>query len=81
MTIIKRRTSKSSIEELANKLSDRPYGNKNNSQEDDSLLRTTITLPTSMLYKLEDLAQKNKREKKDLKSVSALIRHCIEKYL
>jgi hypothetical protein len=78
MTIIKRRAAPS-IEELANELSDRPYGDKSTIQE-DSLSRTTITLPTSMLHKLEDLAQKNKREKKKLKSVSALIRHYIEKH-
>jgi len=80
MTVIKRRSPPlKSIEELANELSDKPYGDT--ALEEDILARTTISLPSSLLYKLEDLAKRNKREKKAPRSVSALIRHYIEKNL
>lgn len=46
------------IENLANELADKPYG-----QTQDSLARTTITLPASVLLKLEDMARDNKRKK------------------
>jgi hypothetical protein len=81
MTIIKRRSrSSDSIEKLADELADKPYGSKVIEVGDD-LSRTTISLPSSILFKLEDMAKINKREKKPLKSVSAIIRYCIEKYL
>jgi len=53
---IKKRTSMDShsqaIENLANELADRPYGKTN---YDNSITRTTITLPASVLYQLEDM--------------------------
>lgn len=64
------------IENLAKELADKPYG-----QQQNSLARTTITLPSSVLLKLEDMARSNKRKQGDLKSVSAIIRDCIEKHL
>ena len=81
MTIIKRRLhSSDSIEKLANELADKPYGSKLIEMSND-LSRTTISLPSSILFKLEDMAKINKREKKPLKSVSAIIRSYIEKNL
>jgi hypothetical protein len=81
MTIIKRRShSSDSIEKLANELADKPYGSKLIEMSND-LSRTTISLPSSILFKLEDMAKINKREKKPLKSVSAIIRSYIEKNL
>jgi len=81
MTIIKRRSrSSDSIEKLADELADKPYGGEVIEVGDD-LSRTTISLPTSILFKLEDMAKINKREKKPLKSVSAIIRYYIEKNL
>jgi hypothetical protein len=79
MTIKKRIPTvinKKAIENLANELADKPYG-----QSYDTLARTTITLPTSVLLKLEDIARDNKRRKNSLKSVSAIIRDCIERCL
>ncbi len=79
MTIKKRIPTvinKKAIENLANELADKPYG-----QAYDTLARTTITLPTSVLLKLEDIARDNKRKKNSLKSVSAIIRDCIERCL
>ena len=80
MTIKKRTITSSSsiIESLANELADKPYGQK---KFQDSLTRTTISLPSSILLKLEDMARTNKRGENDLKSVSAIIRYCIEKTL
>ena len=79
MTIKKRTPTvidKKAIENLANELADKPYG-----QTYDILARTTITLPASILLKLEDIARDNKRRKNNLKSVSAIVRDCIEKCL
>lgn len=79
MTIKKRvhgSIDKVAIENLANELADKPYGTKS-----DSLARTTISLPESVLHKLEDMALNNRRKDVGLKSVSAIIRHCIEKSL
>jgi hypothetical protein len=69
---------KISIESLANELADRPYGSES---EEEVLVRTTISLPQSLLFKLEDLAKRNKRKKEDLRSVSAIMRYCIDKCL
>lgn len=66
------------IESLARDLADKPYGQQNNS---DAIVRTTITLPESLLFKLEDMATRNKRQKGGLKSVSAIIRDCVKKSL
>lgn len=82
MAIKKRDNStdkKKAIENLANELADRPYGMKE--EDNDELVRTTITLSKSLLFKLEDLAKNNKRKKEDLRSVSAIIRYCIDKSL
>ena len=79
MTIKKRISNvidKKAIESLANELADKPYG-----QAYDTLSRTTITLPASVLLKLEDIARDNKRKKNSLKSVSAIVRDCIAKCL
>lgn len=77
---IKKRSNdnKLAIEALANELSDKPYGEK---KQEYSLARTTITLPSSLLFHLEDMAKHNKRKKNELRSVSAIIRNCIEKNL
>jgi hypothetical protein len=78
---IKKRTSANldnPIENLANELADKPYGQKQNYE---NIVRTTITLPASVLFKLEDIARSNKREKDSLKSVSAVVRYCIKNCL
>lgn len=79
---IKKRISvvgnQSAIESLANELADKPYGED---KKNDFTVRTTISLPSSVLFALEDLAKVNKRNKNDLKSVSAIIRNCINNTL
>ena len=69
---------KSSIESLAEELADKPFGQRG--VEDTSLKRTSISLPSSLLRKIEDNAIQNKRNNNELKSVSAIVRFCIEKY-
>lgn len=66
------------IENLANELADRPYGKID---QDNTITRTTITLPTSVFFQLEDMAKLNKRKKDNLRSVSAIIRNCIKETL
>ena len=80
MTIKKRNyiSQNNAIKCLADELADKPYDE--NKDLNNNIIRTTITLPASMLHKLEDYALKNKRENKDLKSVSAIIRYSITKY-
>ena len=70
--------NKNAIENLADELADKPYGED---KKNDSTVRTTISLPSSVLFALEDLAKVNKRNKNGLKSVSAIIRNCINKTL
>lgn len=48
-------------------------------KETQELARTTISLPASMLEKLEDLARANKRAKAPNRTVSAIIRDALEK--
>lgn len=67
---------------LAKRLADKPYGSTENTlKEPEKQSRTTISLNESMLVALEDMALKNKREGKDPKSVSAIVRDALEKYL
>lgn len=78
MAIKKRpnKIDKTDIDNLANELADKPYG-----QRYDTIVRTSISLPSSVLFKLEDLALTNKRKGENLRSVSAIIRDCIAKSL
>lgn len=79
MVIKKRNNSnQKKIEDLAKELADKPYGEE---KKEDVLVRTTITLPSSVLFTLEDMAKDNKRNRNNLRSVSAIIRNCIEKTL
>lgn len=67
---------------LAKRLADKHYGSTENTlQEPEKQSRITISLNKSMLVKLEDMALKNKREGRDPKSVSAIVREALEKYL
>lgn len=67
---------------LAKRLADKPYGSTENTlQEPEKQSRTTISLNESMLVTLEDMALKNKREGRDPKSVSAIVREALDIYL
>jgi hypothetical protein len=60
------------IENIANKMADRTYG-----EEKDYQARTTIALPKSLLSELELKAFQNKQAGINPKSVSALIRESL----
>ncbi|EBT9030011.1 CopG family transcriptional regulator, partial [Salmonella enterica] len=49
--------------------------------EPEKQCRTTISLGESMLVTIEDLALRNKRNGKDPKNVSAIVRVALEQYL
>lgn len=72
-------------DELAQRLADKPYGDPAKSVPDKEVpekqCRTTISLHESMLLQVEDLALKNKRNGKDPKNVSAIVREALELYL
>ncbi|MBS0970708.1 hypothetical protein CYR40_18320 [Chimaeribacter arupi] len=76
---VRQNVSASDADALARKLADRPYGEEK--KEEDVVARTTISLPKSLLIKLEDVALDNKRAGREPKSVSALIRLATEQYL
>ncbi|MBS0854410.1 CopG family transcriptional regulator [Enterobacter sp. JGM127] len=66
-------------EELAQRLADKPYGTPEK-PEPDKQRRTTISLSESMLVKVEDIALRNKRNGKEPKNVSAIVREALELY-
>lgn len=70
-------------EALAKKLADKPYGDRDKQVEaaPEPVSRTTISLPASLLRQLEDLAYSNKREGRELRNVSAIVREALNQYL
>lgn len=66
-------------EALAQRLADKPYGALEK-PEPEKQCRTTISLGESMLVKVEDIALRNKRNGKDPKNVSAIVREALELY-
>ena len=76
----RRPVSDQDINRLADDLADKAYGEQKKAN-DDPLVRTSITIPQSMLFALEDAAVKNKRNGDELKSVSAIVRAAVETYL
>ncbi|MCX8247172.1 CopG family transcriptional regulator [Escherichia coli] len=65
-------------EALAQRLADKPYARQNRTRK---TMSTTISLGESMLVTIEDLALRNKRNGKDPKNVSAIVRVALEQYL
>ena len=72
--------SEKDVSRLAKELADKAYGDEKK-VSDDPLVRTSITIPQSMLNNLEDTALKNKRKGADLKSVSAIVRAAVDAYI
>lgn len=63
---------------LADQLADKPYGSEPKVR--DTLRRTSISLPESMLHRCEELAFDNKRSGKHPRSVSAIILEALNRY-
>lgn len=81
MAIKKREANIADVEKLAKELADKPYGEEANSNEDERLVRTSLSLPATMHETLEDMAIQNKRAGRELRTVSAIVREAIENYL
>lgn len=81
--IRKRNFSEVDAENLANELADKPYGKskKNTDKIQDEFTRTSISIPLSMLEELENLALRNKRSGKNLKTVSAIVRAAVYNFI
>ena len=82
--VIKRRTNISEqAAELADEVANRIYGvpkEKHETQSEDFVV-TSISIPRSMLHKLEDKALTNKRKGIEPKNTSALIRFAVKQLL
>ncbi|MBT6455732.1 MAG: hypothetical protein HOK37_09355 [Gammaproteobacteria bacterium] len=80
MGIKKRAPNRDVVDKLANELADKPYGEKPE-RKDEQIVRTSLSLPASMQGALEDLAIKNKRSGRELRTVSAIVREAVDEYL
>ncbi|MCZ4283137.1 hypothetical protein O4H49_20300 [Kiloniella laminariae] len=82
---IKTRTSKpsnKSVDELADKLADKPYGKVSTSSYDkSSYVRRTITLPPEMSETLEDYTRDNKRAGLEPKTMTGLVELALREYM
>ena len=63
---------------LADSLADKPYGGVKPVAEAKAQ-NVSISLPPSLIIKLQDSAMSNKRSGSDLKTVSAIIKDALEK--
>lgn len=78
----KQKVTPQQAELLADQLADKPYGEKKQANTfQDEIVRTSISLPKSLLETLEDLTRHNKRQGIEPKTVSAIIRESLEFYL
>lgn len=71
------------INDLIDQLADKPYGEPakrgpGRPRRVPKATPLTISLPDTMIERIEDVALKNKRKKKDLRTVSAIIRDALE---
>lgn len=64
-------------EKLAQQLADKPYGGVKDAEQKAQAM--SISLPPSMIEKLQDTALANKRGGGDLKTVSAIVRDALER--
>lgn len=73
------------IERLAQSLADKPYGEQASSPsqvkmpDSEKAKPIAISLPPSLIEKIQDQAVANKRAGLDLKTVSAIVRDALEK--
>jgi hypothetical protein len=75
----RKKVNPADVEALANQLADKSYGDEK--EPIDEIVRTSISLPKSLLQKIEDLAMVNKREGKGHKNISAIVRAGLDLYL
>lgn len=79
---LKHRATAEQAEMLAEQLSDKPYGREKQLADlQQETVRTSISLPKTLLETLEDLTRHNKRRGIGPKTVSAIVRESLEKHL
>lgn len=76
----KKPVTQEQADSVADALADKPYGNPAVS-DGDKVVRTSISLPSSLLDAAEDFALANKRTGVEPKSTSAVIRVALQKYI
>ena len=82
MAIKKRLKITQQADRLADELADKAYGTEITPEDtDDQFVVTSISIPQSMLYQLEDIALRNKRSGSGPKNISALIREALKQLL
>lgn len=70
------------IEKFVNEMADKPYGHEPKSPPaKDEMMPVSITIPRSLRDKLDNMALKNKHEKGELRTVSAIVRAALEDYM
>jgi hypothetical protein len=67
-------------EMVANELADKVYGQQHNARENDEE-RLTISMKGTLYDQIEELARKRKKNKDKNKSMSAIAREAIQKYI
>lgn len=67
-------------EALADELSDKPYGKNIYPQKEQAYRRLTISMKEELFDKLDDLSRKRKKQKADIKTMSAIAGRAIEEY-
>lgn len=75
---VRRSATPAQAEKLAQQLADKPYGGVKESPEAKAQ-NISISLPPSMIEKLQDVALANKRGAGNLKTVSAIVRDALER--
>jgi radical SAM superfamily enzyme YgiQ (UPF0313 family) len=75
----RKKVTAANVDALANKLADRTFGE--DKSPIDEIVRTSISLPKSLLQEIEDLSILNKRDGKGLKNISAIVRAGLDLYL
>ena len=81
--LISKQIEEKEIDQLADKLADKPYGQDAEIiiSPSETLERITITVPQNLRYDLEEVALKRKRIKKKNASISAIIREALQEYM
>jgi len=95
MALKKRNTAKDvsaeAAEALANEIADKPYGKKSKVEpikkkvsepgaDAAKIVRTTITIPQSLMDEIDQQVLENKKNRISIKSTSAVVRDALEQY-
>jgi len=79
----KTRVSKELADALADELSDKPYGKNNGSidnKKEQDYRRLTISMKEDLFDKLDELSRRRKKQKAQVKTMSAIADEAIREY-